>query len=243
MIDRKIIELINDHGMLQIAFVYCPHGKYRITNIPRLAKKNTVVEFSNGFWLQEMTVSLELYEFIYGRPYFQNSNHAENKSLMPLYGIDFGEIEDILVQLNRIAVSNSAPFVFDLPSIAEWEHALLSGKDETWSWGHDENEIGHYAWYKDNSNNEIHTSKQKRCNDWGLYDMYGNVYEYCYEALTDKDEVYFLNPKFEKPSTEEALFCMGGSFKSTITECNFLKPIGYNNQNIEPTGFRLIIRE
>lgn len=243
---RKKIRLISKDGYCEIDFVFCRPGRYRVSNLPLLASKNSVVEFSRGYWMQEIPVSLELYEFVCKKPYFEIGQYSQlgkyEKKLFPWFGMDFREVKDFLSKINKIVSANNYPFFYDIPSVSEWEHALLTGKDETWSWGHSDDEIQNYAWYRGNSDSKIHESRQKKCNDWGLFDMYGNVYEYCYNPVLEDKLSHYLDPIVEHPTEEDTLPCLGGCFDSTPFECQAVRFIGYQNEFIEPIGIRLIER-
>ena len=67
---------------------------------------------------------------------------------------------------------------YRLPSEAEWEYAARAGSQGKWSFGDSESELGSHAWYSANSNSTTHKVGQKRVNAFGLYDMYGNVWEW-----------------------------------------------------------------
>lgn len=71
-----------------------------------------------------------------------------------------------------------------LPSEAQWEYACRAGTTTPWSFG-DASKIGDYAWYQSNSSNSYHDVGTKECNPWGLYDMHGNVGEWCLDYATD----------------------------------------------------------
>ncbi len=88
---------------------------------------------------------------------------------------------------------------YRLPTEAEWEWACRAGTTTAYSFGDNPEQLGDCAWYDKNAEEVAHKVRQKKANPWGLYDMHGNVAEWCLD-LYQKD-VYSKSP-LDKPIVE-----------------------------------------
>ena len=82
---------------------------------------------------------------------------------------------------------------FRLPTEAEWEWAAMGGTEHKWAGTDSESELGNYAWYEANSNEKTHQVKLKLPNGYGLYDMSGNVFEWCWDRYGSLSDVLPLD--------------------------------------------------
>ena len=123
---------------------------------------------------------------------------------------------------------------FDLPTEAQWEYACRAGTTTTYSYGNSAN--GNYMWYSSNSGSKTHPVGSKSANPWGLYDMHGNVWEWCldwYGTLA-----YGTDPKGSSSGSRRV--GRGGGWSTDAGSCTS------SNQGSSPpsggdhNGFRLV---
>jgi formylglycine-generating enzyme required for sulfatase activity len=136
---------------------------------------------------------------------------------------------------------------YRLPSEAEWEYACRAGTTTAYSFGDNAAELGEYAWYTENSESQTHPVGQKQPNAFGLYDMHGNVWEWCaddwhdsYKGAPNDAQIRIEDIKnYEDPETSKLL--RGGSWSSNARHCrSACRVINYAcNQNLD-LGFRVV---
>jgi formylglycine-generating enzyme required for sulfatase activity len=108
---------------------------------------------------------------------------------------------------------------YRLPTEAEWEYACRAGTSTRFYFGEGADELKTYAWFDGNSHSKPHPVGQRKPNAWGLYDMEGNVWEWCNDFYAPK---YFRdsppdNPR--GPQHGEKRVLRGGAWSSSADDC------------------------
>ena len=143
-----------------------------------------------SFFIQSTEVNQELYELVMG------DNPSENKSSnkMPVTNISWEDCQTFIEKLNLITGR-----VYRLPTEQEWEFAARGGKASQGFLFSGSDNLDEVGWFVENSEGVIHESKQKAPNELGLYDMSGNVLEWCSDTfrpkITDSKDKIYLNGK------------------------------------------------
>jgi len=105
-----------------------------------------------------------------------------------------------------------------LPTEAEWEYACRAGSKTRFCFGNADKGLASYTWYSKNSDKRTHAVGKKKPNAWGLYDMHGNVWEWCADRYADSyANAKPVDPKGPKSGSYRVL--RGGSWKGLPVLC------------------------
>jgi formylglycine-generating enzyme required for sulfatase activity len=110
----------------------------------------------------------------------------------PVEMVTYEDTKEFIRRLN----AKDGHLQYRLPTKAEWEYTARAGTDNSLYWfGDDEKALDQYAWYENNSDKRIHPVGEKSPNPWGLYDIYGNVWEWVEDWFGSYPSEHVTDPK------------------------------------------------
>jgi formylglycine-generating enzyme required for sulfatase activity len=167
-------------------FVWLPPGRFVMGSPANEQDRDsdegpqTVVTLTHGFYISQYEVTQWQYQEVMG----SNPSSSTGDPNRPVETVSWYDATNYCAKLTdqeRAAGRLPSGWVYRLPTEAEWEYACRAGTTNRFSFGDDPSytKLGDYAWYDANCGGQTHAVGQKRPNRWGLYDMHGNVWEWC----------------------------------------------------------------
>lgn len=154
---------------------------------------------------------------------------------LPVENVSWNDAQEFVKRLNHETGKS-----FRLPTEAEWEYAARGGSKSRGYKYSGSDDLDEVAWYKDNSGGKTHPVKGRRANELGLYDMSGNVWEWCQDWIGVYSGDAQLNP--QGPTSGSYRVLRGGSWYCNAGGCrvsyrNYYAPMGHYSY----MGFRLVM--
>jgi formylglycine-generating enzyme required for sulfatase activity len=188
-------------GGVSMAFVRIPPGTFMMGD----ADENPIhqVTLTRGLWLAVTQTTQAQWQAVMGK----NPSYFKGDPNLPVENVSW---EDSVKFIRAIASAAPEGLEFDLPTEAEWEYACRADSTTAWSFGDDESDLGDYAWFDGNSGGKTHPVGTKLPNAWGLYDMHGNVWEWCQDRYGPYKADPVRDPQGPRSGDSRAL--RGGSW-------------------------------
>lgn len=175
-------------------FCWCPAGEFMMGS-PKSEEgrfddeTQHRVKLTKGFWMLETEVTQKMWKSVMGTTIEEQRDKANKDWNLagvgpqnPMYYVSWEECVEFCEKLSGLTKSK-----IKLPTEAEWEYACRAGT--TGEYG-GTGSLDAMGWYEDNSGERTHEVKTKKANAWGLYDMHGNVWEWCSDWY---DKTYYEN--------------------------------------------------
>jgi formylglycine-generating enzyme required for sulfatase activity len=232
--------------------VFIPPGTFRMGSpedeVDRLDSEGpqTAVIISRGFWMGKYEMTQGEYLELTGinPSYFQPPN-APADTTRPVETVSWNDAIAYcraLTQREQAAERIPAGSEYRLPTEAEWEYACRAWTSTRFSYGDDPGytKLANYAWYSANSVSQTHPVGQKLPNPWDLYDMHGNMWEWCQDWYGDYPGGVAVDPQGSGLGSNRVI--RGGNWLSSAGLCRSARrdgdaPGGQGND----IGFRAVL--
>ena len=178
-----------------------------------LEKPRHKVTISRPFYLGRYPVTQTQWEAVMGNnpSYFKGTKR-------PVECVSWDDVQEFILKLNAREGHNR----YRLPTEAEWEYACRAGSTGKYCFGNDESMVGEYVCCYEGDRDETYPVGQKKPNAWGLYDMHGNVKEWCSDLLDHYSAGAVVDPQGPDAPTEEGgknYMVRGGSWYYVAAFC------------------------
>ena len=184
----------------------------------------------SDYYIGETEVTQELWKAVMG----SNPSNFSGMNL-PVEMVSWDDCQTFITKLNQLTGKN-----FRLPTEAEWEYAARGGQKSRGYKYAGSNALSDVAWYLDNSSLKTHPVKQKQANELGLYDMSGNVWEWCQDWYGSYSSNAQTSPT--GPSSGAYRVFRGGSWFNSASYCRVAYR-GYHSSGFRYyiLGFRVVL--
>ena len=245
--DVFLVDLGND---IELEMIWIPAGAFLMgspegSEYDGMEKQHRVT-FSRRFLMGKFEVTQEQWHAVMGN----NPSHFKGANL-PVEKVSWDDCQGFIEKLNGglhgSGSSSKNPGAFRLPTEAEWEYACRAGttselnndKELTSTFDHCLN-LDEVGWYAKNSDSKTHPVGQKKPNAWGLYDMHGNVHEWCQDFWkTDYPHASVIDPT--GPERGDGRVFRGGSwFDCAAHSRSSARSWGLQSNRWHNLGFRLV---
>ena len=191
----KLPSVTNSIGM---ELIEIPAGEFRMGSPEdekghRNDEAQVRVTLTKPFGLGKYEVTQGQWKSVMGSEPWNGEDFVETDKDCPATCVHWDDAKEFcrkLTAIERKPGKLKANEEYRIPTEAEWEHACRAGTKTAFSFGNDESKLSEYAWFDGNAENAgekyAHKVGFKKPNPWGLYDMHGNVWEWCSDWYGEK---------------------------------------------------------
>ncbi|MEM6776863.1 MAG: formylglycine-generating enzyme family protein [Planctomycetota bacterium] len=196
----------------------------------------------DSFLMQTTEVTQQQWHNLMGtQPWQDNRSFVKEGGDYPVSRITWNDAIEFCKRLSK-ADGNT----YRLPTEAEWEYACRARTSTIYSFGDESSQMEHYGWIADNSHSigesYAHRVAQQKPNPWSLFDMHGNVWEWCSDRY--QNDYYTVSTKINPlgPELGDTRVIRGGSWRSSDTHARSTFRFGIDPSSAEnDLGFRVVM--
>jgi formylglycine-generating enzyme required for sulfatase activity len=205
----------------------------------------TMVSLTHAFWINKFEVTQQEYLAVTGT----NPSVFPDNLNSPVSSVSWPDATNycwLLTQREIAAGRIPAGSQYRLPTEAEWECAARAGTSTPFSYGNDPDykELPDHAWFMENGALTVHPVGQKLPNPWGLYDMEGNVWEWCQDWLGDLSGGWVTDPKGPSSNAIGWKVIRGGGYDFGPSDCRSARRYFFGSHpalNDSNLGLRVVL--
>ncbi|MFN0128196.1 MAG: formylglycine-generating enzyme family protein [Verrucomicrobiales bacterium] len=179
-------------GGVKLEMVLVPAGEFMMGD--KENKPAHKVKITRPFYLGKYEVTQKQWEAVMG-----NNPSRFKGARNPVEQVSWDDCQKFIETLNAKAGLQAGRFA--LPTEAQWEYASRGGRETRYCYGDEKPGLVEYGWFSDNSGSRTQPVGGRKPNDWGLFDMHGNVSEWCQDWFGGD---YYANSPEDNPAGPEA---------------------------------------
>jgi formylglycine-generating enzyme required for sulfatase activity len=219
-------------GGVKMDLVLIPSGEFMMGSSDGDSDEKPVhkVQIGRPLYMGKYEVTQEQWERVMG----SNPNRLKG-ARNPVENVSWNDSQEFINKLNA-----KGQGTFRLPTEAEWEYACRAGTTTTFHSGSNDSDLRAAAWFNGNSGSKPHPVGEKQPNAWGLYDMHGNVWEWCQSLY--KSYPYRADDGRESVTSSDRRVLRGGSWLNEQGNCRSTFRYRYGPGNrFDYFGFRVVV--
>jgi formylglycine-generating enzyme required for sulfatase activity len=220
---------------IDMKFAWVPPGNFLMGANPKSddEKPSHLVTISHGFYLGVTPVTQAQWESVLG----YNPSHFTGDVNRPVENVSWDDCQVFCEQLRELT---GKPI--RLPTEAEWEYACHAGSNEYYS-GNGEAALKKVGWYAGNSNKQTQPVAKLAPNDFGLYDLHGNVWEWCQDWYGSYASAHATDPTGPDSGSVRVRVLRGGSWGNDVASCRAAyRSWDAPSARLKNVGFRVVFR-
>ncbi len=193
------------------------------------------VTISKSYYLGVFEVTQDEYEKVIGSKPSQFKGGTN-----PVEKVSWEEAVVFCKTLSERPGEKAAGRVYRLPTEAEWEYACRANSGSAYCFGDSADSLEEYGWFSENSERNTHPVGEKKPNRWGLYDMHGNVWEWCEDCCADYPSGEATDP--QGPREDSTRVRRGGCWFFVAKYCRAaMRDAGVPTLRSADIGFRVAL--
>jgi formylglycine-generating enzyme required for sulfatase activity len=200
------------------------------------------VTISKDLYLGVYEVTQAQYEKVIGKnpSLYQGAIVGNENADLPVENVSWHDAVEFCKKLSDLPEEKKAGRVYRLPTEAQWEYACRAGSKTAYSFDDEEGLLPVYGWFNRNSSNRTHTVGLLEPNAWGLYDMHGNVWEWCSDWYEEYPKGAVSDPT--GPCEGSGRVLRGGGWNFEAADCRSAsRDWRLPSRRLNGRGFRLAL--